>query len=452
MTGTDTKARDVAPVKPSSRDPIAQWLDVFTSLLALPPSESERIRDELEDHLRTRVDDLLILGMSEPEAVQKAVTELGETAQLARNFKAVRIHSRRRIAMHTALFAAAGLALTVSVAGFLPKANTAPATSAPAIVDAQPEETAIKTLGVDLPGGTLEAILNTIAEATNARLFVHWNTLESYSGLTRDSEIGPIPAKDLDGSKILELMNSMLNLTNEGMLAVRHEGNMVEVANVAYFDRIETVTVDYDVSKLVPSDHVLMVTSEGHNLTSNIEMIVEPRVWQNNGGEATMTMSGSLLTVRAPKRIHVMVQRHIAKLEAIERQRAEQEVKDKELAQKQGNEMQEQSLASTEATLARQEAQLAAAMAEFEEVNFQYWRSDYSRHELETALQVAEGDESRAQALDALAKLGSQRDSLDMRRDILRSSIAETRNGIKNTREQLRYLRSIIEAQESASR
>ncbi len=173
----DEADRKSVSVKPSSRDPIVQWLDVFTSLLSLPPAEAERIRDELEDHLRTRVDDLLILGMTEPEAVQKAVTELGETAQLARNFKSVRTHSRRRIAMHTALFAAAGLALTVSVAGLLPGKALTPIHAPTAAIEAQPEGvTHTGILDQDLEAGTLGDALQMLADAGNARLFVHWGS------------------------------------------------------------------------------------------------------------------------------------------------------------------------------------------------------------------------------------------------------------------------------------
>ena len=49
---------------PSSRDAIDSWLDVLVSMLNLPGSQRDQVRDELEDHLRSRVDDLLIMGKS----------------------------------------------------------------------------------------------------------------------------------------------------------------------------------------------------------------------------------------------------------------------------------------------------------------------------------------------------------------------------------------------------
>lgn len=449
MTAAETRTGEASSVKPSARDPIAQWLDVFTSLLGLPASETQRIRDELEDHLRTRVDDLLILGLTEPEAVQKAVTELGETAQLAQNFRSVRTHSRRRIAMHTALFAAAGLALSVSVAGLIPRSTTPAFAPISAI---QPEETSLKSLGVDLPGGTLEATLNTIAEATGARVFVHWQALGGFSGLERDSEIEPIPATDLDGAKILELMNSMLNLSDQGMLAVRHEGNLIEIANVAYFDRIETVTLDYDVSSLVRAGHVLMVTDQGKALTANIETIVEPSIWQSNGGEATLTMSGSLLTVRAPKRIHAMVGPYIAKLELIESERAAQDVKDKDAARREYLDTHVRSLATYEEELSKQEADLGMAMTQLEELSIEYWKSQYRQSWLESAYESAEDADSRAQLLDELAQSSADYDSLDMRRNHLRSAVRQLQQDIELTRRSVVQLRSEIDSIQSAAR
>ena len=62
MTTTSPTTSD--PVASSRRDPISDWLDVFMRLLELKPSESRAVRDELEDHLRSRVDDLIITGAS----------------------------------------------------------------------------------------------------------------------------------------------------------------------------------------------------------------------------------------------------------------------------------------------------------------------------------------------------------------------------------------------------
>tara|TARA_R110000868_G_scaffold241497_1_gene496228 strand:+ start:227512 stop:228873 length:1362 start_codon:yes stop_codon:yes gene_type:complete len=97
-----------AMVTPSNRDSIASWLDVLTSMLSLPEGQRQQVRDELEDHLRSRVDDLLITGTAEPEAIRIAVAELGETAELAKliSHAHTRANPRRRM-MNIALITAA---------------------------------------------------------------------------------------------------------------------------------------------------------------------------------------------------------------------------------------------------------------------------------------------------------------------------------------------------------
>jgi len=95
-------------IEPSSRDSISSWLDVLTSMLAVPDAQRLQVRDELEDHLRSRVDDLLIVGKPEPEAIQIAVAELGETAELAKliTHAHTRTNPRRKL-MNAALIAVA---------------------------------------------------------------------------------------------------------------------------------------------------------------------------------------------------------------------------------------------------------------------------------------------------------------------------------------------------------
>lgn len=114
MRNDSTTARPGrTPIEPSRRDAVEDWLALFVRMLGLPASETEAVRDELEDHLRSRVDDLLITGVSEPEAVRRAVSELGETATLAQGFRNARRRPPRRTAMY-ALFAIAGSALVLS--------------------------------------------------------------------------------------------------------------------------------------------------------------------------------------------------------------------------------------------------------------------------------------------------------------------------------------------------
>ncbi|MBL4808940.1 MAG: hypothetical protein JKY43_02645 [Phycisphaerales bacterium] len=101
-------------MSPSSRDSISGWLDVLTSMLSISEPKRLQVRDELEDHLRSRVDDLLITGTPEHEAIRIAVAELGETAELAQliSHAHTRANPRRRM-MNIALITAAVAGLSI---------------------------------------------------------------------------------------------------------------------------------------------------------------------------------------------------------------------------------------------------------------------------------------------------------------------------------------------------
>jgi len=111
VTPPETRTKPSESVETSARDPIADWLAVFARTLAVPKAEAREILDELEDHLRTRVDDLLIAGLSEAEATRRAVGELGETVALAKGFREARTHRRRRLVMQLVTVSAAATAV-----------------------------------------------------------------------------------------------------------------------------------------------------------------------------------------------------------------------------------------------------------------------------------------------------------------------------------------------------
>ena len=450
--GTDTKAPAFAPVKPSSRDPITQWLDVFTSLLSLPAGEAERIRDELEDHLRTRVDDLLILGMTEPEAVQKAVTELGETAQLAQNFKSVRIHSRRRIAMYTALFAAAGLALTVSVAGLLPRATTAPVPNAPAIVDVQPEtEKRNGYLDRDLPEGTLDDLFLILAESGDARLFVHWGMLANV-GLDRETEVPAIPSKGLQHSKVKQLLNSTLNLHGAAQIDARYEDGLLEIAPREYFDRTETITIDHDVSDLVYSSHVLERTREGMNLVESIQAMVEPDIWEDNGGTASISLNGSSIGVRAPERIQSMVIDYVAKLVSAQRQRdaeSKQELIQHQTADYERKKVQFEDLNNHRDQLM---SQINFLQGQVYVTSIEVLRQEYELKDLEVEYAMAEDSELRAEIRERLVKLGGGIERSKLRSVLHKEELGQLQSSLRAIEEERERLSTELYRHESAGR
>ena len=141
---------------PASRDAIESWLDVLVSMLNLPPSQRGQVRDELEDHIRSRVDDLLILGQPESQAIQTAIHELGETAELA---KLISTASRtrtpfRRFAMNATFFVLAGSMMTAGISMMLPS-STLPTSSE--ITHNQPDADSVKpTHEKGLPTATFD--------------------------------------------------------------------------------------------------------------------------------------------------------------------------------------------------------------------------------------------------------------------------------------------------------
>jgi hypothetical protein len=71
-----TRRKTEIDATPTARDPIESWLDVLESMLSVPAARGRAIQQELEDHLRSRVDDLTITGMTEPDAVREAMASI----------------------------------------------------------------------------------------------------------------------------------------------------------------------------------------------------------------------------------------------------------------------------------------------------------------------------------------------------------------------------------------
>lgn len=93
----------------------AEWLEELGGALRMPYERAEAIREELAEHLRERVRDLELGGMSEAAAASVAVRELGDAAAVARRFRnADKTPIRRRI-MNLAVIGIAGAALVTSV-------------------------------------------------------------------------------------------------------------------------------------------------------------------------------------------------------------------------------------------------------------------------------------------------------------------------------------------------
>ncbi len=418
---SEIKQRTKPAVRTSARDPITQWLDVFTKLLALPPAERERIRDELEDHLRMRVDDLMILGMSEPEAIEKAVTELGETAELAKRFKEARTSTRRRRLMHTTMFAAAGLALTVGAMNLIPSSAPTPgATPSQVAGEKQPEND--ESMGKDIAPGNLEDIFTTIAESHGVKHFVHWGSLEE-AGVFNDSEVGAIPASGLSMGKVAIFLNSHLGLDGADAVTARFEDDILEFGTVRYFDKREIITVDHDVSDLVPAGNVLEYTAEADQLRKGISTVVEPYIWRGEDAIGAIVCNGSQLSVRAPERVQGKIIEYIERLRAIQHQKhgAAERAHDEAIALQRRD--QEQLIEQTHKRFVEVSNKIQDLEQDLHRTNFEFYAVKLKLDELERRYHDTADGEERQELGDRLVHAQVDHGTIESKRSRLRHQL-----------------------------
>ena len=308
-------------VDPSARDPIGSWLDVFIALLALPRHERQTIRDELEDHLRSRVDDLVITGLDEPDAVRRAVGELGETAELARAFRAAaRPNQRRRQVMAASLFTVLGASIVMGVAtltGGHPGAPSAPAAS----VDGTLEH-ASETL-IPVRGETFGSMFERLRALSDRPMLVHWDRLEQV-GIGRDDEIG-LDVDPLPAHVVHRLLIERTEAIAGEPIAVSESDGLIEVSTRSHFDQRTMELRTYDIRDLIEmrsgmdASTLLDIGETGawHESADAVYEKIARLVGEDNwaswgGGLAHGQVVGASLLVEAPARIHEKIERVLA--------------------------------------------------------------------------------------------------------------------------------------------
>ncbi|HHN77999.1 MAG TPA: hypothetical protein ENK11_04910, partial [Phycisphaerales bacterium] len=215
-------ARKSEPVHPSSRDPVGGWLDVFIPMLGLPRDRAEEIRAELEDHLRARVDDLMITGKSETEATQQAVAELGETAELARDFRSA-LKPRRRMLMQTALITAVGASVFFGILTFTGAPPAPPHAPAPAVAGERVElEDALASdfipdITINTRNMTYADLFNTMRENMDRPFLVHWDRLRPV-GMSPEGTLG-LGGDELPLRRVLMLLEERTQFNNGDQIA-----------------------------------------------------------------------------------------------------------------------------------------------------------------------------------------------------------------------------------------
>ncbi|USN98438.1 MAG: hypothetical protein H6810_09700 [Phycisphaeraceae bacterium] len=355
-TATKQRGGDVAVV-PSSRDPVERWLDVFIPMTGLPRARAEEIRAELEDHLRARVDDLMITGLGEPEAVQKAVAELGETAELARQFRTAL--KRRRPVMQTALVAAAGIALFAGYTAFNGNPASAPTTAHVAEAGVHQGGDPLAGIMLDTRAGTVRDVFAQFDDLYPGDILVYWDRLEDI-GIEPDQP-AEVKAARLPAARFLDSLTR--RNPDLGPVATHLSGDLLEISTQEDFDRITTELRPYDIRDLAELrsgfDAGRLALGQNREWEEAAEQIAQTIMnlsdrdaWVDNGGEAaSVEIAGASLLVKAPTRIHEQVEHVLGMLrEDAERTRelavAQQEIeaqRDAEYQAKQRRDFEEQS-------------------------------------------------------------------------------------------------------------
>jgi hypothetical protein len=310
-------------IRPSVPDPVDAWLDVLVAMLSIPKTDRQTVRDELEDHLRSRIDDLLIHGLTEPQALQKAVAELGETADLARQLSHAHKSPRtRRLAMHALIVALAGTVVALSVPAFRPSVPLPVVAATPAAETVQPAANPGESIIVRHSAGvelTLEQLFAPYAESAGLALEIDYARLGDML-ITRDARV-TLPA-DYPAS-LARLLADLPYLTtghevdpqagDSGRLGTAVVEGRLLVSTAEGIDRRTTLRVVYDLGGLatpigVSPGRAALATREAEfqnaamTIMHAIQQHVRPHTWADNGGDvASLSLVGSNLIVTAPQ-------------------------------------------------------------------------------------------------------------------------------------------------------
>lgn len=311
------------PVRPSATDPVDAWLDVLVSMLSIPKTDRQRVRDELEDHLRSRIDDLLIHGLTEPQALEKAVAELGETADLARQLShAHRLPRTRRFAMHTLLIALTGTVVALGVNTIRPKAVAPVTADNQAVLSDAPgqHEPRSDLLAVSIPvppGGQLNTLelLERLAAQANLELEIDRPAIDEFDPgwLWHVFSYPHSHGGSTTLASLMTMESDVQPLThNPNRIVVSETAGTLLVTTVRGMDIRSTSRSVYPLARFAENAPDPQMGAEAEaaydRLMRAVTEHVSPMDWKDNGGDlATITVLGSSMIVTAPSRIHEQI-------------------------------------------------------------------------------------------------------------------------------------------------
>jgi|GEM_PF-2925454 len=322
-----------APEGPGRRDSDAvdSWLIVLMPTLSMPDSQRIEIRDELHDHLRQRVRDLMLTGVSEPVAMTTAIGELGDAASLAKQLNEARRRPQRRTAM-AMIMGLTGISCVLAVAavsvngfnggGTWPWAGSGVGAGGVGGVGGvgirvfQPAPTAdVKTLDALRVSAketdTIGDFFKAVGEAARMPVTIHWSQLRGVRGdefaVQHDTTIG-MTFSGITLVSAMSLINDTLSFPADDGLQWRVIDGSVVFSSSLYFDRLETTMVTYDLSG-VPNIEVGGEAGTQASIREAIVTMAFPEFWRDNGGDrATIREIGTTMLIKAPRRVHAQVE------------------------------------------------------------------------------------------------------------------------------------------------
>ncbi len=313
-------------VTPSSKDSITGWLDVLTSMLPLSEPQRSQVRDEIEDHLRSRVDDLLITGMSEPEAVRVAVGELGETAELAQLITSAhqRTTPRRRI-MNTALIITAIAGMSIGGYSLTTGSNNtngtnttmiagAGAAGITSIAAAEDESKDQEVHSFEVKNKSMKEVLNAIASTFDRTVEISWDVQRSDLGAMLNMHYGNFVG-EYNFTQAIDAFKSIFREEIRGYkLSIRDDSILYQS-----YDEYQKAKI---VNMIYATPSWISGTIDRQNYAESLEELLKVK---HDLSYASIRVVDQAIIVAAPPEIHTEIGKLAAELDAIVQQRREQQ-------------------------------------------------------------------------------------------------------------------------------
>lgn len=296
---------------------IAAWLHALARRMNVPASERMAVCDELDAHLRQRVQELMLCGMSEATATEDAIEELGDAEELAKRYTRAYTHPRRRRIMQIGMLGIAGAALVTAIVTLSGPGSVIPASAFQPVREEPPAELRDVKVTADLSlrwGDFFQAV----GQGAKLPVFVHWPQLRALGGaeaptISPDNGIG-VELRGFSLDAAITLLNDHANLSADSGLAYRVQDGRIVFSSQAFFDRQETQLVTYDLSAAIAArqtdlDGGATTQEVVDSIKQLVTTLVHPDLWADNGGDlARMQTYGTKLFVSAPSRLQPKVQ------------------------------------------------------------------------------------------------------------------------------------------------